>query len=119
MNTQTFISLFNKGNRKDKSQLLLDNLRDVEASQHLVIDMKGGPYESFNILAFAAKRLGYWYAKTITGDMIPMTAFRLHPSGEKTFSEWAVQVPINFADAHRAMFIQSFENLVLPEHAAN
>ena len=119
MNTQAFIKTFNKGGQQQKSKLIIDNdLR--EPTQHLILALtENAPYEAFHILGFAKMRAGIWYAATRDGKRIPMTAFELHPSGAKTFSEWAVLVPINFAEAHKEMFIAAFDNLVLPKHADN
>lgn len=119
MTIQEFITSFNKGNQHQKSKLVVQwYLR--EPAQHLAMSMSGNsPYESFHILGYTEKRVGLWYAKTKTGNTILMTAFALRPSGEETFKEWAIRVPINFAEANKKIFIESFDNLVMPEHLSN
>lgn len=119
MNTKQFIKAFNKGNQHDKSILIFKHhLKDP--TQHLAIELKdNGPYTHFHILAFSTIRAGFWYVATKDNRRILMTAFPLYPDGEQTFKEWAINVPINFAESIRELFVQTFEHLVLPQYVSN
>jgi hypothetical protein len=121
MKQKKFIKVFNKASQKEKAKMLIAGF-PKEPTQQLAIELKGdGQYTHFHIMAYSSLRVGIWYAVTIDDRRIVMSAFALHPEGEKTFKEWAWhdELPKVFAESIREKFIAAFDHIVLPENVLN
>lgn len=122
MTTETFVKRFNEGNPRDKSQLFID-LDLQEPDLNLMVPAPAeGPIIAFCFNGYLKIGAGVWYVLKEDDKRVPMSAFKLHANGNKTYKEWVKTTPDkirNFTAGVKRLFIKAFDGCVMPESFQN
>jgi hypothetical protein len=122
MTTDTFVQRFNSGNPRDKGQLFIDlDLQEPDINL-MVPAPPGSAIIAFYFNGYLKIGAGVWYVLKEDDKRVPMSAFKMHADGLKTYEAWLKTTPrqiMNFTAGVKKLFIQAFEGCVLPEYLKN